>query len=338
MRVLVLGGTQFFGREIVRMLSEEGHTVGVFTRGNRSLSDLPPHQHIQGDRDSIDDLRRAAETDDWDAVIDNIAYNAQHVRNALKAFSGTSHYVLCSTVAVYRFAQRAYPWPLGEKGVAHDSKPASEDPNDIHWKYARGKLEAERECMHQRKVPWTILRPPVVYGPHDPTERGFWYLSRLLAGGPLLLADGGVQSFRIISSQDTARAFVQVLENRKQCLRKAYFLGQSEIITLRDFVEESARALGIVPDYMDIPFDLLGDLGGPWSTMVNIVPDISAAKKDFDFSPTPFEEFIHSTAHWYRDHWRGDKKKLLETREKELALATKWKKLVASLRAVPTFG
>lgn len=332
MRVLILGGTQFFGKSIVRMLADEGHTVGIFTRGLRSLDDLPAHKHIQGDRDSIDDLVRAAQTDHWDAVIDNIAFSAAHVRDALKAFAGISHYVLCSSVSVHRYAASRFPWPINDKSILHDAKPASENHNDIHWKYARGKLEAERECLRQKRIPWTILRPPVVYGPFDPTERGFWYLIRLLSGGPLLLADGGVQSFRLLSSEDTARAFVQVLNNRKKTLRKAYFLGQSEIITLRDFVEESARALGILPDYMDVPFDILGDLGGPWSTMVNVIPDISGARKDFGFSPTPFEEFAHETARWFRDHWKGDAKKLLETRDRELAFGARWKKILESFR------
>ncbi len=331
MRVLILGGTQFFGKSIVRMLADEGHTVGIFTRGIRSLEDLPAHQHIQGDRDSIDDLVRAAETENWDAVVDNIAFSASHVRDALKAFSKTSHYVLCSSVSVYRFAAARFPWPIHDKSILHDSKPAAEKPHDIHWKYARGKLEAERECLRQKKVPWTILRPPVVYAPHDPTQRCFCSLIRLRPGGPLLLADGGVQSFRLLSSEDTARAFVQVLNNRKKTLRKAYFLGQSEIITLRDFVEESARALGIMPDYMDVPFDVLGDLGGPWSTMVNVIPDISAARKDFGFAPTPFEQFAFETAHWFRDHWKGDSRKLLESRERELAFGSRWKKMVESV-------
>jgi nucleoside-diphosphate-sugar epimerase len=185
--------------------------------------------------------------------------------------------------------------------------------------------------MKQRKVPWTILRPPVVYGPGDPTERGFWYLARLLTGGPLLIADGGIQSFRLISSTDTARAFLQAVENRKKVLRKAYFIGQHEIITLRDFIEESARALGLVPDYLDVPAHLLGEMGGPWAPMINLIPDLTAARRDLGFQPTPFVDFVHSTALWFRDHWRGDEKKLLATREHELAFALKWKKLIEQL-------
>ncbi len=300
--------------------------MGVFTRGNRSLKDLAPHQHIQGDRENPQDLRRAAETEDWDVVIDNIAYNAGHVRTALKTFPSISHYILCSTISVYRFIPGHFRQPIRESDVSFNFDPPNEDPSDIHWKYARGKLEAERECFSQRKVPWTILRPPVVYGPDDPTDRGFWYVGRLLRGGPLLLSDGGVNSFRFIYSTDAARAFLEVMENRKRVLRKAYFIAQNEIITLRDFVEESARALGVVPDYVDVAADNLQDLGGPYASMVNLIPDISSARKDFGFTTTPWPEFAHTTARWFRDHWQGNESELFATRTKEIEFALKWKK------------
>jgi nucleoside-diphosphate-sugar epimerase len=330
--ILILGGTQFFGKEIVRLCVEAGHTVGVFTRGNHMPADMAEHQHILGDRDNPQDLRRAAETQRWDAVIDNIAYNADQVRAALKAFADTSHYVLCSTISVYRFMPEQYQ-PMREDRVSFEYNPPGEDPTDVHWKYARGKLEAERECMKQRKVPWTILRPPVVYGPNDPTERGFWYVGRLLHGGPLILADGGVNSFRLLYSTDCARAFLQAIENRKKVLRKSYFIAQNEIITLRDFVEQSARALGVVPDYVDVALDNLGPMGGPFSNMVNLIPDISAAKKDFGFTTTPFKEFIQTSADWFRDHWRGNEKDLYSTREQEIAFIARWKKGIKGLKA-----
>ncbi len=328
MKVLILGGTSFFGKEIVRQFNEAGHEVTVFTRGNHALNDLPEHRHIQGDREKLEDLVRANAVDSFDVVIDNIAFTAAHVRAALKAFSKTSHYILCSTISVYRYAPAKYPWPLTDGEVSHEYQPPEENLGDIHWKYARGKLEAEKECMKQRKVPWTILRPTVVYGPEDPTDLGFWYLMRLLSGGPMLLADSGSQSFRLLYSVDCARAFLQVAENRKRVLRKCYLLGQSEIITLRDFIEESAKALGVVPDYLCVAGEVLKEMGGPYASLTNIIPDSSAARRDFGFATTPFADFIRVTSEWFRDHWKGDEAKMLESRDKEIAFAQRWKTTV----------
>lgn len=328
MKILILGGTHFIGKQIVRLCEEAGHTVGVFTRGNRMPADMAPHLHIQGDRSNLEDLKRAAQTEDWDAVIDNLAFGPTDVALALQAFGNVGHYVLNSSVAVYRFIPDAYPSPYRGETVDYNAKPANEDPHDIHWKYARGKLLAEKTCVSQEEVPWTILRPPVVYGPEDPTQRGYWYLARLLKGGPLLLADSGVQSFQIAYSLDVAQAFLQVIENRKKTVGKAYFLAQKEILTLRDFVEESAHALGIVPDWIDVPAKLLREKGGPYADMVNLIFDTRPAQDDFDFSPTPWPEFARTTAQWFRDHWQGADEELLASRDEELKFATLWKSLL----------
>ncbi|MBY0369803.1 NAD-dependent epimerase/dehydratase family protein, partial [bacterium] len=298
------------------------------TRGNRMPADMAPHIHIQGDRSNIDDLNRAAQTEKWDAVIDNLAFNAKDVSVALQAFQEVGHYVLNSTVAVYRFIPGQYPAPYRDADVDFEYHPPEEDPKNIHWKYARGKLMAEKACRNQETVPWTILRPAVVYGPEDPTQRGFWYLSRLLKGGPLLLADGGVQSFQIAYSVDIARAFVQAVENRKKTEGKSYFLAQKELITLKDFVSESAHALGILPDWVDIPAAILKEMKGPYGDMINLAFDTAPAREDFGFETTPWPEVARITAEWFRDHWQGEDEDLLATREAELQLAARWKSLL----------
>src|SRR5262245_54714395 len=103
MRILILGGTAFIGRDIARLFREAGHSVTLFTRGNVMPSDLQPHRHIKGDRNKREDLARAAAADDWDIVVDQIAFNAGHVAGALEAFPKVKRYILNSTVSVYRY-------------------------------------------------------------------------------------------------------------------------------------------------------------------------------------------------------------------------------------------
>jgi len=328
MNVLILGGTQFIGKQMVRLFEEAGHTVGVFTRGNRMPADMAPHIHIQGDRSNLKDLQRAAQTERWDVVVDNLAFNGSDVAVALKAFPDIGHYILNSSVAVYRFVPDRFPVPYRGGDVSYSFTPPEEDPSNIHWKYARGKLQAEKECAAQEEIPWTILRPPVVYGPEDPTQRGFWYLARLLRGGPLLLADGGIQSFQIGYSVDIARAFLLAAEHKRKTVGRSYFLAQSEILTLRGFVEESAHALGIVPDWIDIPSDILKEKGGPFADMINLIFDTTPAREDFEFETTPWAVFARETAEWFRDRWQGNDLELLASREDELQLATRWKSLL----------
>ena len=77
MQVLILGGTSFFGKEIVRAFFSAGHSVTVFTRGITNPTDLPPHQRLVGDRTSLSDLLTVGRGKQWDVVIDNVGYNAE---------------------------------------------------------------------------------------------------------------------------------------------------------------------------------------------------------------------------------------------------------------------
>ena len=329
MNILILGGTAFFGKDMVRLLHGEGHSVSLFTRGKTVPHDLPPVRHFKGDRKNPADLRKTLQGTSWDVVIDNIAYNALDVGAALDIFKECGRYILTSTVSVYRFAKSQFPQPYREGDIDFDAKPALEGPADVHWQYARGKMEAERACLRQKQVAWTILRPPIVYGPNEGVDaRGFWYLERLLSGGPIILANGGLNASRLVYSVDVARSFLRVIE-QPNTIGKIYNVAQDEIITLRNFIDESARVLNVKPDYVSIPLDYLkmhnvGEFAGEYAFANSWIQDIAAAKKDFDYRPTPFSQFCPSTAVWYRDNWRGSKEKLLATRPQEIELARKW--------------
>jgi nucleoside-diphosphate-sugar epimerase len=325
MKILLLGGTSFFGRDIAQVFHDAGHSVTLFTRGLQKPPGLPPIQFLKGDRSSKADLETAARKGPWDVVIDNIAYDGDQVRAALNAFAGVGQYVLTSTVSVYRYVPHRFPQPLKETSVDFDYKPADEDLSNIHWKYARGKLDAEAACARQSKVPWTILRPPLVYGPYDVTDRGFWYLARLLDGGPLLLPNGGLNSMRLAYSRDLAQSYLLAAQH-SEALGSIYNIAQEEILTLRDFIEENARIFGKKPEYVSLPLETAGELGGPYAYAGNWIPDLELARKDLGFSPTPFSTFAKISADWFRTHWQGDKAKLLATRKEELALAEKWKR------------
>lgn len=325
MRVLVLGGTSFFGREVVREFTENGHEVTVFTRGNQYPADLTAAHRIKGDRSREADLHKA--TGHWDIVVDNIAYDAAGVNTALTALKDVGRYVLTSTVSVYRFTRETFPIPWRENCVDYTYSPAEELPSDIHWKYARGKLEAEKAARGQTRVPWTIVRPTVVYGPHDSKNRGFWYLERMRRGGPILLANGGAASFRLVDSADVATG-IRLAALSQKAAGRAFNLAQEEIVTLEMFLRESARVLGLKPELLPVPLADLGELGGPHGNLINCVPDTTAAR-EIGFLPTPFPTFIEKAAQWFEDHWEGDTAELLRTRPEELAFAEAWKRRLA---------
>ena len=133
MKILFLGGTKFFGKLIARELAYEGHSLDIISRLKDSgFSDL----QIVGERNSIFVLETIKSRGHYDAVIDNIAYGPGDVETLFKYIT-TNHYIVTSSIASY------YP-------------EVSE--------YSRRKFELEK-YLWKSDIPWTIMRPGIVYGP-----------------------------------------------------------------------------------------------------------------------------------------------------------------------------
>ncbi len=316
MKILLLGGTEFVGRAIAEEFKKAGHDLTLFTR------------RLKGDRKNPADLDKVAKSTKWDLVIDNLGYTKSDMEILVKAFAGrTGRLFFTSTVSVYRYSNRRFYQPLNEEDVQYGFTPKDEDPSNVHWQYARGKLEAEAYLTSQKEIPWTIFRPSPVYGPFDNKNRVFWYLTRLIQGGPILLGNGGVQSFRLCFSEDLARAYRSAAE-KDSTKNQIYYLAQFEIVTLRQLLELSAEALKAPVEFLSLPEELLGELSGPLGNLQNFIPNIAKAQHELEYRPTPFEEFCTLTAKWFRDQWKGNEKELLTTRDEELTLAHKWKNKV----------
>ncbi len=330
MRILVLGGTTFFGADVVRQLLAVGHNVTIFTRGAQRPDFWDRVEHIVGDRQDYAAFRDRFASETFDAVIDNIAYTGEDVAVALDAFRGRmGRYILTSTGSVYRYAPPGAP--LLEETVNHQLTPPGYDPSDGGWQYAAGKVAAEWTLM-QGDAPWTILRPPIVLGPFDPTLRGYYYFQRLMDGGPLLLSNGGVASFRLAYSEDLAHAYLLALDT-PQAAGHAYNICQSEIVTLRQMLEVVAEALNTPLVTAEAPPKVLasrGLSGGPYSHMVNFVPSIHRAQTELGYTTTPFRDWLTRTTLWYRNEYRGTASAEYDRRAEEVAFAEQWWALLKS--------
>jgi nucleoside-diphosphate-sugar epimerase len=159
-QVLVLGGTRFFGATIVRQLVAAGHVVTVFSRRSSVLAPAEGAgsvERIQGDRTCQDDLRAALGGRSFDAVIDNIAYDGDHVTALLDVMEGRiGRYVLTSTVELYEFSRHRSPRPL-EDDVAFDWDPPELDLGERSWRYRAGKRRAEHVVRHRTGLSFTVI-------------------------------------------------------------------------------------------------------------------------------------------------------------------------------------
>jgi 2'-hydroxyisoflavone reductase len=304
MRIVVIGGMQFMGREIVQRLASRGHDVTVLHR--RDGHDLGEGIHnLQADRGDVETMARLLGEHRFDVVYD-LVYDwekgtpAAHVEAAAKACGDQlKRYVFMSSVAAYG------------GGVGHrESDPLAPDthPNP----YIAHKASSERALFRMRAAsgfPVTTIRPPFVHGPRQPFYREQFFWDRMLDGRPIVLPDGGDTPMQWAYSPDVAEACVRAIEV-DAAAGEAFNVGHAEPLTQRAFVEALGRAAGVEPKLVAMPRDQIHAaggvlVGGPlyFGEILDLPPItevIEKAPRVLGVSPTPLDEALRQTFAWYR--------------------------------------
>ncbi|MBN1366333.1 MAG: NAD-dependent epimerase/dehydratase family protein [Dehalococcoidales bacterium] len=165
MKILVLGGTRFFGRELIRYLVEVGHNVTVATRGRREIPYSESVTALKTDRSSLSNIV-TGQNQTWDVVYDQLCFSSKDAQVAVEAFSGKiGKLIMTSTTAVY---------PNGPNMSEADFDPHKYilkmgTRNDFN--YADGKRNAEAYYFQKASFPILAVRPPFIFGINDNTNR-----------------------------------------------------------------------------------------------------------------------------------------------------------------------
>ncbi|TET33971.1 MAG: epimerase [Anaerolineales bacterium] len=206
MDILVLGGTKFVGRHIVRTALDQKHQVTLFNRGQTNPDLFPEVEKLVGDRDGdLAPLRGRT----WDAVIDTCGYVPRIVRNSARVLSNqTDLYVFISTISVFASFEK--------EGLSEDDlvgSLADETVEEI-TSDTYGPLKALCEAATQDEIPGKslIIRPGLIVGPHDPTDRFTYWIRRCAQGGDILAPAPPDQNMQFIDARDLTSWTLDMIE------------------------------------------------------------------------------------------------------------------------------
>jgi 2'-hydroxyisoflavone reductase len=303
-RLLVIGGTGFVGPHLSRAALSAGHDLTLFHRGDHPVpEDIVGVREIHGDRLDPTALARAAE-EHWDAVIDTSCYVPRAARLAVDALGRpTDRYVLISTVSVYPSDSPPYVPETGRLERLVDAT-TEEVTGET---YGGLKALCEDEVISRLSDRAVVIRPSIVVGPGDRTDRFTYWCRRLASGGDVLAPGPRDLQVQYIDVRDLTSWILHMATHEAGGVYNA--AGPAEPLTMgamldgvRDATGGSAVLEWVSPDF------LLGEGVEPWSGLPLWVP-VSVRHITADISKAvaagllnrPLADTVRDTIAWAAD-------------------------------------
>ncbi len=314
--LLVLGGTRFLGRALVDAALARGHEVTLFNRGLTNPELFPDVEKLTGDRN--EDVS-ALEGRDWDAVVDVATFLPRAVRLSTGALDDhVGRYVFVSSISAYADLST----PASEDApVAELTNADSESVED----YGPLKAECERIVQDAFGDRALVVRPGLIVGPHDPTDRFTYWPRRVAEGGRVLAPAPQDAPVQFIDVRDLAEWIVRAIESG----RSGVYNVTGEPTTFERLLDECVRAGGDA-EIVWVPSERLVEAGvGEWMELPLwlVSPDFAAMQRT-DVSKAlrdglrfrPLAETIRDTLAWdaARETPRAEGVGLSPEREREL--------------------
>ena len=215
LNILILGGTGFTGPEQVDYAIARGHRVTLFNR-NQTRPGLFKGRVAEELIGDLNNDTSALKGKQFDVVIDNPTTFPAWVRNAARYLEGnTKHYIFVSTTSTYADQSiiglnEGSPTAVLPAGI----DPYTLEPQHASRYYGALKVLAEKEVQKHYPDAWTVIRPCLIVGPLDRTDRFTWWPARIDQGGEVLAPDNPNDPCQFIDSRDLAEWSIRVAEMR----------------------------------------------------------------------------------------------------------------------------
>jgi 2'-hydroxyisoflavone reductase len=273
LRILILGGTGFTGPHQVRYALARGHKVTLFNRGNETSEWSGQVEELVGDRNTGD--LKALQGREWDVCIDNPTTLPFWVRDAGRALHGkVGQYVFISTVSVYAEADQPADEsaPLASYNGADAMAETMESFRaNLGALYGPLKALSEQEAKKQFPGITTIIRPGLIVGPGDETDRFTYWPVRLSRGGEVLCPGDGSDPVQFIDARDLSEWTIRMAESRtfgtfNATGPEAPLQMREMLTTIATSIHADARLTWVSTDFLEAQ-----DVGA-WSDMPVWVP------------------------------------------------------------------
>lgn len=302
MRILILGGTVFLGRALVDAALDRDHEITLFNRGRTNPNLFPGIEKLYGSRDS--DLAEL-EGRQWDAVIDTSGYLPRVVRKSARLFARQAdQYTFISSLSAYADLSRA--GITEEAGLA---KLADETVEDVTGdSYGALKALCEREVIQAMPDRALVVRPGLIVGPHDQSDRFTYWPHRIARGGEVLAPGRPEREVQLIDVRDLAEWLIRMVEGQATGIFNA--IGPAAPLTMKQMLDAGRKTLNRYATFtwVDDEF-LLKKHIDPWIDMPLWLPDsdsdsagmfMASAHKAMGAGLTfrPIEETFKDTYEW----------------------------------------
>ena len=282
MKLLIIGGTRFVGRHLVSAALAQNQDVTLFNRGNHPSEDVANVETICGDRNS--DLSRLHGRR-WDVVIDTCGYLPRSVKAAAEVLSGSvDRYVFISSLSAYADVSgvgvdETAPLAklMSEQLEAANAIDSSGQTSAVNYGKMYGGLKALCEQAAEEAMPGRVLiiRPGLIVGPYDYTDRFTYWVVRVARGGEVLAPGRPDQPVQFIDARDLAEWMVRMIAHYASGLYNAN--GLPNELTMGRLLQECKMATESDASFTWASEDfLLQEKVAPWSEMPIWMPQEAA--------------------------------------------------------------
>jgi len=265
LRILMLGGTGFLGPAEVEYALERGHTVTLFNRGRTNPNLFPDVEKLVGDR-ATGDLA-ALEGRSWDAVLDTSANVATWVRDSAAALKDSvGRYLFVSSLSAH--TDNGTPGQKEEAPVfsAADYEDAVRRNAPVGEAFGPNKAEAERIVRRTFGERGLVVRPGLIVGPRDTSDRFTYWPVRIDRGGEVLAPGDGTDRAQIVDVRDLGRFLVHLVETQASGTYNA--VGPRAPMTMAEMLHGIRAVTPAEVSFTWVAADFLREQGvGAWMEM-----------------------------------------------------------------------